>query len=214
MRLLVPTIVLAGLVAASDAAAYEAFGDGPVYAVDTGPGRATLEPGDRPLTATQFLAAQFTLDSDELVVSIEGWLAYLSLLGDLDVDVVVYGDAGEVPDTTDVLGMYPFSVPSVGFPYAGGWHGVYGIELELEAGTYWLSFELPSAGFGSGGMPPTPAQELDNYALGNPTVGFTGDDTLNLGVRIAVPEPGMGAGLAAGALGLALLHRRRAGRAK
>jgi hypothetical protein len=60
-------------------------------------------PGDLTLTSTQFQAAQFTLDSDATGASIEGWLAYLSFAGDLPVDVVVYGDDGDAPDTTDVF---------------------------------------------------------------------------------------------------------------
>jgi hypothetical protein len=181
------------------------------YVVDTGPGRAAVLPGDLTLTSTQFQAAQFTLDSDATVVGIEGWLAYLSFAGDLPVEVVVYGDDGDLPDTTDVFWAQLFFVPSSGaFPYPGGWYGVDGISLELDAGTYWVAFEPPTDTAGTGAMPPTFDQELDHYAVGHPTAGWRGDDTLNLGLRIAaVPEPGALLQLASGVLGLLILNGRR-----
>jgi hypothetical protein len=181
------------------------------YLIDSGPGRATIQPGDRPVTLNQHLAAQFTLLQGDTIVDIEGWLGYLSFLGSLPVRVSVYGDAGDVPDSTTVYWAQDFSVPSAGpvFPYPADWFGVYGITLPLDPGTYWVSFGLITDGFGSGGMPPTPFQEFDNYALGNPTGGWSGDDTLNIGVRIGVPEPGMSALLSAGLLGLVFLHGRR-----
>jgi len=181
------------------------------YLIDSGPGRATIQPGDRPVTLTQHLAAQFTLLQGEAVVDIEGWLGYLSFLGSLPVRVSVYGDAGDVPDSTVVYWAQDFSVPSAGvYPYPADWDGIYGITLDLDPGTYWVAFGLPTDSFGSGGMPPTPFQEFDNYALGNPTGGWTGNDTLNIGVRIAVlPEPGMSTLLGAGVLGLLFLNGRR-----
>jgi len=203
------------LVVAVTAAAHDvSFESATEYVVDTVPGAATAAPADPTITATQFRAAQFTLDSNETVVGIEGWLAYLSFFGELPVEVVVYGDAGDVPDATDVLWEQLFLVASGGtFLYPADWYGVDGITLELEAGTYWVSFELPSADFGTGAMPPTPLQELDNYATGSPS-SWAGDDTLNLGLRVAVPEPGGVAQLSSGILALLALHGRRMSRAR
>jgi len=198
--LLVGGLVLAPLV-----------GDADYWVVDTGPGRANAIGGDPIVTDTQFQAAQFRLASDTTIVSIQGWLTYLTILGELPVDVVVYGDDGEVPDTTDVYWAQEFGVPgAIGYP--GGWHGVDGILLALDAGTYWVSFELPSASFGTGALPPTPLQELPNYATGVVGSGWDGDDTLNIGLRLAVPEPALVSQLAAGLVGLLVLHRRHRSR--
>jgi hypothetical protein len=200
---------------AEGAAGYGGIFADEVLLIDTGPGRAAVQPGDKTLSSTQHLAAQFTLDSPETVVNIEGWIAYLSFTGTLPVEVSVYGDAGEVPDSTDVHWQQQFFVPSAGvvFPYPADWFGVYGIEFDLSAGTYWVAFGLPTADFGSGAMPPTPLQELDNYAYGNPAAGptgvWTGDDTLNIGLRITVPEPSMLTQLGAGMLGLLVVYGRR-----
>jgi hypothetical protein len=187
--------------------------------IDTGPGRAAAQAGDKTLSTTQHLAAQITLDGSEKVVNIEGWIAYLSFSGTLPVEVFVYGDAGEFPDSTDVYWQQQFFVPSAGvvIPYPADWFGVYGIELNLPPGTYWVAFGLPTNDFGSGVMPPTPLQELDNYAFGNPASGpsgaWTGDDTLNIGLVVTVPEPSTLMQLGAGALGLLVLsgHRRGSG---
>jgi hypothetical protein len=217
MRRLVLTLSCLACMVAGSAAGYGEVLEGEVVLIDTGPGRATAQPGDKTLSSTQHLAAQFTLDTPETVVSMEGWIAYLSFSGTLPVEVFVYGDAGEVPDSTDVHWQQQFFVPSAGVvvPYPADWFGVYGIELDLSPGTYWVAFGLPTADFGSGVMPPTPLQELDNYAYGNPASGptgvWTGDDTLNIGVRITVPEPSMLIQLGAGILGLLVLQGQRRG---
>lgn len=206
---MLPRFLLAALIGwlivpSSEANAFEYF------VVDTGPGRANAMGGDPIVTDGQFQAGQFWLEADATIVRIEGWLTYLTILGQLPVRVVVYGDNGDVPDDTDVYWTQQFSVDgALGLP--GGWWGVEGITLELDAGTYWVSFELPSAAFGTAAMPPTPVQELDNYATGG-GLGWNGDDSLNLGLRVAVPEPGSLAQLAAGMVGLLGLSHRPNGR--
>jgi hypothetical protein len=202
---------------AGSAAGYWEMVEEDFVLIDTGPGRATAQGGDRTLTMTQHLAAQITLDGYEKVVNIEGWIAYLNISGVLPVEVFVYGDAGEVPDSTDVYWQQQFFVPSAGLvlPYPADWFGVYGIELYLPPGTYWVAFGLPTTDFGTGVMPPTPLQELDNYAYGDPASGptgvWTGDDTLNIGLVVTVPEPSMLMQLGAGMLGLLAMHRQRRG---
>ena len=133
----IASVVLCVLcIVAGSAAAYSEFEGDAFFVVDTGPGRAGAQAGDKTLSSTQYMAAQFTLENDESVVSIEGWLAYLSFAGELPVEVWVFGDAGDVPDSTNVYWQQLFSVPSAGvvFPYPADWFGVYGISLDLDRG--------------------------------------------------------------------------------
>ena len=59
-------------------------------------------------------------------------------------------------------------------------------------------------------MPPTPLQELDDYAFRTPEGGWVVDDSAKLGIRIgAVPEPSRVAMLASGLAFLRVIGRRR-----
>jgi len=165
------------------------------YVVDTGPGGAS---GGATLGEDQWLAAKFTLTQAETITSIEGWMVYLNSIFSLPVDVVIYGDAGlDEPNTGDLRYEDSFTVLPSGF--SPGWNGVTGISLDLPAGTYWVAFEVtaPSV-IGSGAMPPTAAQELPDYAFWTPTGGWSGNDGLNLGIRLgngaAQEVPMFGAG--------------------
>lgn len=178
----------------------------PTYVVDTGPGADT---GGRTLSSSQYLAGQFTLDAGTEIEALEGWIIYPTIVGDLPVFAVLYGDADGVPDVDDEIYSQLFSVPASGIPFVAGWHGVDGLSLLLDGGTYWLSFEVPTATAGSGAMPPTPLQELDLYAIES-GAGWIADETSNLGIRIrGTPEPGTVALLASAIPLLAAWGRRR-----
>jgi hypothetical protein len=178
----------------------------PIFVVDTGPGGSS---GGASLTQEQWLGAKITLDQPYTVTSIEGWMVYLYVLGSMPVTAVVYGDAGDVPDTADLLFEQDFALPASA--YAPGWNGVDGLALDLEAGTYWIAFEVrQQVDFGSGAMPPTPLQELDDYAIWTLAGGWAGSDGANLGIRVAaVPEPGGVCLLVAGVGCLMALNRVR-----
>ena len=177
------------------------------YVVDTGPGGTS---GGLTLTPDQWLAAKITLDQPYTITSVEGWMVYLSSIFSLPVWTVIYGDAGEVPNTSDVRFQQQFDLLPSGF--APGWNGVQGLALDLEAGTYWVAFEVRDQGaLGSGAMPPTALQALNDYAFWTSAGGWAGDDSANLGIRIgAIPEPGTASLLTLG-LALLVLQRRRQG---
>jgi hypothetical protein len=172
----------------------------PVYIVDTGPGAST---SGLSLTRTQYLAGQFTLDLDHEINELEGWMIYPTIMGDLPVQAVLYGDLGGFPDLADEIHRQLFTVPASGIPFAADWHGIGGLALEVMEGTYWLAFEVPTDNFGSGAMPPTPLQELDLYAVDSGGSGYSTNVTAKIGIRI-LPEPGLATMLACGVGFLAL----------
>ena len=179
------------------------------YIVDTGPGANT---GGLSLTRNQYLAGQFTLDSAHEINALEGWMIYPTLVGSLPVYAVLYGDDDGVPDLSAELYTQLFLVPASGIPFTSDWHGIEGLALEVDAGTYWLAFEVPTEDFGSGAMPPTPTQNLDLYAVDGGS-GYIANVTSRLGIRVP-PEPGVAAMLGWGVGALMLAGRTRRPNAK
>lgn len=175
------------------------------YVVDTGPGANV---GGLSLTRNQYLAGQFTLDVGHEINALEGWMIYPTIVGDLPVFAVLYGDLGGAPDLTNEIHSQLFTVPASGIPFTADWHGISGLTLPVYGGTYWLAFEVPTEDFGSGAMPRTPLQELDFYAIDS-GAGYSTNTTANLGIRV-LPEPALSGMLAWGAVALAFaLPRRR-----
>lgn len=164
------------------------------YVVDTGPGAAV---GGLSLTENQYLAGQFTLDLGHEINGLEGWMIYPTLMGELPVYVVLYGDDGGVPDLANQIHAQLIQVPASGIPFAADWHGISGLEIPVYGDRpYWVAFEVPSDISGSGAMPRTALQELDSYAIDS-SGGYTANTTALLGVRV-LPEPGLAAMLACG----------------
>jgi hypothetical protein len=174
----------------------------PYYVVDTGPGAAA---GGLTMSANQYLAGQFTIDSSVEINELEGWMIYPTLVGSLPVEVVLYEDFDDLPDTMNEIHRQLFTVPASGIPFAAAWHGVTGLSIPVDAGTYWLAFELPTGDFGSGAMPATTLQELDLYAIDAGGSGYVSNTTSRIGIRV-LPEPGLATLLAAG-IGFLVLAR-------
>jgi len=163
--------------------------EGQTYVVDTGPGAAQ---GGLSLTRNQYLAGQFTLDLGHEINGLEGWMIYPTLIGDLPVYVVLYGDDGGVPDLDNQLHSQLIQVPASGIPFAASWHGITGLEIPVYGGTpYWLAFEVPTDNFGSGAMPPTTLQELDLYAIDS-TAGWLHVEHDGTNRNSRAPRAGLG----------------------
>ena len=175
------------------------------YVVDTGPGANT---GGLSLTANQHLAGQFTLGLGHEINGLEGWMIYPTITGDLPVYVVLYGDDDGVPDLTNEIHSQLILVPASGIPFVSDWHGIGGLEIPIYGDTpYWLAFEVPTPDFGSGAMPPTPAAELDFYAVDG-GAGYTANTTSRLGIQV-LPEPASAMMLVCGVGGLIISSQRR-----
>lgn len=165
--------------------------------VDTGEGSPTgtlwtLGSGDTVLFP-QWLAAEFTLDTSHYITGIEGWLISEDNLGNT-FTITVYGDAGETPDTGNLIYSKEATISNT---TGANWEGYtidWGNGLELLAGSYWVSFEVRShhnQTYG-GSMPGGAQNPLSNYAFSDGN--WHAYDDLGIGVRItgnviSVPIP-------------------------
>lgn len=158
--------------------------------IDTGPASSAEEAWV--LTNEQFLAAEFVLGQSYNITDVQGWI------GSYTKGNLVYSirkddsTSGEIPGS--IIYSQTFELPVAGDP---DWYGPSGLNWNLSAGIYWLSFE---ADVNTSGWMPFPADSpLSNYAFSDNTAGYTDwyeDDELSLGVRIYgeqqganVPEP-------------------------
>lgn len=178
--------------------------------VDTGPGPSqpgwTLSSGNSNMT-DQWLAAEFMLNNDSYITDMFGWIYNNNQTGNM-FTISVYGDGGEVPDTSNLI--YSNAATIAGAANQANWEGYHiswGNGLQLTQGTYWISFEVRPNNYNnpySGSMPNPSLSPLVNEAFTTGT--WTGNDDLNIGVKILgntispVPEPAtmllMGTGLA------------------
>lgn len=140
------------------------------------------------LSADQFLAAEFDLQSSTVITTVEGWIG--GSPGQA-INVRLYSDGGDVPGTVLFSGSFVTSGS------LGDWQGANDLNWLIGSGTYWISFEgtnptgpNPVAMYGSA---PNPlGNEAYSYFSGGNGY-WAPDDALDLGIRVssatAVPEP-------------------------
>jgi hypothetical protein len=144
------------------------------YIIDTGPGgtasvgasslfsagSTTCSPQPACAGFFQYLGGQFVLANDANVESVEGWMS------------VTLGGSVKVHIRTDSVNAFSQHIPAhsvdsatyVVAPQAYGWKVFSGFNLNLSAGTYWLTFEpVPNTGF-NGGMIGPSTNPLPGYA--------------------------------------------------
>ncbi len=174
------------------------------FIVDTGPGPGGVVGGTM-LSATNFIAGQFTLASDFTLSSVEGWVS-LSAINTFGT-VVIYSDGGNIPGTELFSGIFE------GAGSNAQWLGASGLAWNLAAGTYWAAFEVRSGQALAAAMPDPSVNPLTNDAfkpsysndwiLFNPT-------SLGIGLRIqSVPVPAAAWLFGSGLLGLIGIARRK-----
>ena len=183
------------------------------YILDTGPGDTGVSTPRNLyfhdlILGDQWLAVQFSLPQATPVLSVEGFMSGEGVGG--TGTIALYSGAAFPRPGTELFSA-SFTVPS---DFTDGWYGA-SLNMPLAAGTYWAAFEGSSLDplYGSlASETPNPAAAY-GYSDGIAQYAtLAGQDAVDFGVRIAVPEPTVSALLAAGLLLLGL--RRRCPRVK
>jgi len=138
------------------------------------------------LGSWQWLATKFTLGNASVINQVDGWMfendGYQSV-SNVPVNVVIYSDGGEVPGEKLYSATF---IPGDSLD----WYGATGLNWSLEAGTYWMAFEVDRS------YPLTYAYEYTmplvrdyngdaaGWNHGHPTLNYSDNDLNTLGVRI------------------------------
>ncbi|MBU0965664.1 MAG: VPLPA-CTERM sorting domain-containing protein [Proteobacteria bacterium] len=162
---------------------------------------------------SQWLAGQFTLKQGYDIDEMQGYLG-VNVAG--EVRITIYSDSQGQPDTS--IFSKTFMSESDQFY---GWQGTSGYAGRLDAGTYWIAFEVPvdspfQGGMGTTGLSsPVMAAEAVNVNMAG--VGWSGwwvvpqDSGLGVYARIygnPVPVPGAVWLLGTGLAGLAAVRKK------
>ena len=167
--------------------------------VDTGPGPVNV--GGVALGDGQSLAGEFTIGQQYTITDVEGWIGDIGF-GGSTATVAIYTDGGSIPGTE--LFSAGFSVGAT-----DAWYGASGLSWLLDAGTYWVSYEVRAGDTLDGYMPGPAPSPLGAYAY--TTNGDWFSDPLNIGVRISsVPIPAAAWLFGSALLGLSVMKRRKA----
>ncbi len=140
------------------------------------------------LSDAQWLAAEFTTTQAWQIDSLKGFInADTSNPVNATYTVALYNNINNRPDTSSEVFAQQSTFGT------DGWNGLQGLNVALNAGTYWLAFEVRSGDTLQGLMAvfaPNPVQTAYNDATGNAGYLPTTGANYNFGVQIsAVPVP-------------------------
>jgi hypothetical protein len=127
--------------------------------VDTG--QPPDSPGGYGLNTDHWLGAKFWLGQAYMVTDVVGWM-HETFSGPGDMTIAIYGDGGDVPNTSLELYNHTFyaDLPSVA---VNDWLGAEGVSWDLGPGRFWVAFEVRSGG-ASFAMPHSAPSPLVRYA--------------------------------------------------
>jgi len=171
------------------------------------------------LGSSQFLAAQFDVATYFRIETIEAWLNE-EVGGTLSM--VIYGGSvndvpfgsGLVPNTANEIFAQTFSITGTSVTNEHDWHGLSGLSLQLDPGTYWLALEVRGGQtyddviFEGGQTSPIGPEA---YLL-DVNGSYVRDDVVDLGLRSTgevVPEPMTVMTLGFSLLGGAALRKKK-----
>jgi hypothetical protein len=155
-----------------------------VALVNTGPG--ALYSGGYSLTSSWWHAGKFSVNRSDTITDVEGWIGGGVGTGTIALYADNAGAVGaELFSTAFAVSGYidPWG------PTANAWAGASDLSWSVDAGTYWIAFEVRPGDTLAAWMPWGAPSPLTEYAT-----TFSGDwvtwDTGDLGIRIeSVPEP-------------------------
>jgi hypothetical protein len=145
-------------------------------------------------------AARFTLGANTAITDIHTWAGTFFTLN-TTFTMVLYGDAHTIPDVSHELFLQKVLVVDTGIQdkFNNQWEGLTGLNVPLNAGSYWLSLELRHGDNYDGNFPTDTfgaLNPIDSYAFFNPRNGVwlnspSSDFAFRIGGDVApVPVPG------------------------